>query len=215
MWCLVKDDPTESKRLSAFWSVISIISGLVILLTSSDLPWEDISSTFRCSFQSFKCCQKKTTVEHINENDLNLSYSPTNNQSSRTNKTSISNLPTAPKGINYHIMNTVWDPDYIHSPTSINSQYTSYDSLDQYKSPDNSNIKSFSTLVMIKQKELQNKRLDGANLKNESTSKVNDSVDNMVNWTQQLQEQLRNKKVCETSASSTKQLIHSSNTNDY
>lgn len=43
----------------------------------------------------------------------------------------------------------------------------------------------------------------------EPRSKGKDPVDSMVNWTQQLQEQLKSKNTRETSASSTKQLIHS------
>jgi len=122
---------------------------------------------------------------------------------------------SAPKRMNYHVMNSVWDPEYIPNPTPINAQYNGYRSPDQNKIPENLYIQSFASLAIAKrkQKELENQRVYAVNI-NEPTSKPKDPVDTMVNWTQQLQEQLRNKKPRQTSASSTKQLIHSLNSND-
>jgi hypothetical protein len=113
-------------------------------------------------------------------------------------------------------MNTVWEPEYIRNQTPIKPQYNGYRSPDQTTTFDNTNIQSFATVVMAKQKqkEIDDKRIYAVNI-NEPTAKTKNSVDTMVNWTQQLQEQLRNKKPRETSASSTNQLIHSSNSNNH
>jgi transcriptional regulator NrdR family protein len=113
-------------------------------------------------------------------------------------------------------MNTVWEPEYIRNQTPIKPQYNGYRSPDQTTTFDNTNIQSFATVVMAKQKqkEIDDKRIYAVNI-NEPTAKTKNSVDTMVNWTQQLQEQLRNKKSRETSASSTNQLIHSSNSNNH
>jgi hypothetical protein len=113
-------------------------------------------------------------------------------------------------------MNSVWDPEYIDNQISTKSQYYGYRSPDFIKTPNNANIQSFAAAVVAKQKQKQfeDNRVYAVNI-NEPTSKPKDHVDTMINWTQQLQQQLRNKTARETSAGSTKQLIHSSNSNNY
>jgi hypothetical protein len=121
-----------------------------------------------------------------------------------------------PQGTNYHVMSTVWDPEYKHNQTPITPQYNGYRSPDQNIIPNDSHAQTFAAVVMAKQnqKQFEDNRIYAVNI-NEPKSKTKDPVDTMVNWTQQLQEQLRNKKARETSASSTKQLVHSSDANDY
>jgi hypothetical protein len=176
-----------------------------------------------CSYHRLNCCSKQDDDdgdENMNDKDLRLSDSPTNDHSSGAKQISIPGGGTtaSTKGTNYHVMNTVWDPEHIRNETSLNPQYNGYRSSDQRTTPDNALIQSFTTTVMAQEKQrvLDDKRVYAVNIDEPrtSTSPSKDPVDTMVSWTQQLQEQLKNPKSRETSASSTKQLIHSSNTND-
>ncbi len=173
-------------------------------------------SAIGCSCNCFKCCSKRNDAEHINENDLRLQDSPTNDQNYEIKNLSISDGSSAPTRVSYHVMNSVWDPEYIDNQISTKSQYYGYRSPDFIKTPNNANIQSFAAAVVAKQKQKQfeDNRVYAVNI-NEPTSKPKDHVDTMINWTQQLQQQLRNKTARETSAGSTKQLIHSSNSNNY
>lgn len=84
------------------------------------------------------------------------------------------------------------DPDYMRQKSPTYVQYNGYRSPDHSQIPDMGKNKSNAYVNTT-----------------EPRSKGKDPVDSMVNWTQQLQEQLKTKKPRETSASSTKQLIHS------
>jgi hypothetical protein len=218
---LAKDDPTNGNRLSAFWSVVGVVCSLVFILTLSDLPWKSILNAIGRLFRRFTCCSKQNDDDddgNMNDKNLRLSDSPTNDHSSEGKLISIPGGTTTARGMNYHVMNTVWDPEHIRNETSPNPKYNGYRSSNQRTTPDNALIQSFATTVMAreKQKELDEKRVFAVNINEprKLTSQSKDPVDTMVSWTQQLQEQLRNPKSRETSASSTKQLIHSSNTND-
>ncbi|CAF4611296.1 unnamed protein product [Rotaria sp. Silwood1] len=212
------DDPTQNQRSAAFWSVLGVVTGLVVILTLSDLPWEDIINTIGCKCYRLKCCSKQNDDENNNEKDLHSSDSSINDHNLRIENMSTSDGTQTSNGMNYHVMNTVWNPEHIHNQTSLNFQNNRYRTPDQSTTPDNVLIQSFTaaTLAKQKQKELDDKRIYAVDINEStnSTSKTNDPVNTMVNWTQQLQEQLRNKKARETSASSTKQLIHASNISD-
>jgi len=112
-------------------------------------------------------------------------------------------------------VNTVWDTEYARNQTPTNPQYNGYLSPDQHQTFNNVKIQSYVELTQTKQKPQtpEDKRIYAVNIK-EPTSKTKDPSDTMVNWTQQLQEQLKTKRSRETSASSTKQLVHSTNSND-
>ena len=211
MQILAKVDPKQYDRLAAFWSVLGVVIGLVVLLTLTDLPWEDILTAFGCSWHQSGCCSKPDDPQNINIDDHRLSDSPTNDHSYGTQQIS---MPGGPKGTNYHVMNTVWDTDYVHNQTPSNPQYNGYLSPDQSKTFNKTNIQTIppTNLIKPKQQAFEDKRVYSVNIK-EPTSKTKDPVDTMVNWTHQLQEQLKTKKPRETSASSTKQLIHSTNSN--
>jgi len=213
---LAKPDPTQSQRSAAFWSVFGIVCALVVILTLSDLPWGDIFSAIGCSCNCFKCCSKQNNGEHMNVNDLHVSDSPTNDQNYEIETHSMSYGSSAPTRVSYHVMNSVWDPEYIDNQISSKPQSYGYRSPDVSHTPNNANIQSFTAAVIAKQKQkqIEDNRVYAVNI-NEPISKPKDHVDTMINWTQQLQQQLRNKTARETSASSTKQLIHSSNSNDY
>jgi len=114
-------------------------------------------------------------------------------------------------------MNTVWNPEQLRNETPANPQYNGYRSPDQYTTPDNALIQSFAAVVMAKQKEkeIEDKRVYAVDIveQNNSTSKTRNPADTMVSWTQQLQEQLKNKPR-PTSGNSTKALIQSENTDE-
>jgi hypothetical protein len=166
-----------------------------------------------CSCPNFKCCSK----EKDDENDLRLSDSPANDQNLGRKQMSPNDGIPVSQGKGYQVMNTVWNPELINNQTPRNPQYNGYRSPDQHKSPDNTLIQSFAAVAAAKQKQKEDKRVYAVDIdgSTKSTSKAKDPADTMVSWTQQLQEQLRNKNTRETSASSTKQLIHSSNSNGY
>ncbi|CAF2496182.1 unnamed protein product [Rotaria sp. Silwood2] len=212
------DDPTQSQRSAAFWSVLGVVIGLVIILTLSDLPWENIINTIGCTCYRLKCCSEQNDDENINEKDLHASNSSISDNNLRVKNISTSDGILTSNGTNYHVMNTVWNPEHIHNQTLLNSQNNGYRTLNQSTTPDNVLIQSFTVATMAKQKqkELDDEHIYAVDI-NESTNstlKTKDPINTMVNWTQQLQEQLRNKKTRETSVSSTKQLIHSSNISD-
>lgn len=196
---VAKDDADGGQRFAAFWSVLGVVTGLVVLLTVSDLPWEDILSAIGCSFHRFTCCSKDDDDQtNKNGNDFDISDSTTGvYDTQRGKKLSLPSDMIGSGKANYHVMNTVWDPEYANHQPSNNIQYNGYRSPEQFNSSTNSNIKSYTNVITVQSKE-----------------KSKDSIDAMVNWTQQLQEQLKHKTPRETSASSTKQLIHKTTSND-
>jgi hypothetical protein len=208
-------DPTQNKRTAAFWSVLGIVVGLVVILTLSDLPWEDLLTAIGCSFSCFNCCSKKDDNEKIQEADLRLSDSPINDYSSGTKNTPMAFETPAPKRMNYHVMNTVWNPEDMNNQTRGNPQYNGYRSPIQPKTPDTALQQSSAYVNTVKQNESADKRIYAVNMNEPKQSKAKNPADTMVSWTQQLQEQLKAKKPRETSASSTQQLVHSSNNDDY
>jgi hypothetical protein len=207
---LANDDPTQSQRSAAFWSVFGIVCGLVVLLTLSDLPWDEIASTIGCPWFRFKCCSNDDDEDDdITANNINVTDSPVNGNNFLTMPT------TSTRGMNYHIMNTVWNPEQLHNETPLNPQYNGYQTPDQHTTPNNVLIQSFAAVVMAKHKEkqLDNKRVYAVDIveDNNSTLRTKNPADTMVSWTQQLQEQLKTKQNRPTSASSTKELIESEN----
>ncbi len=118
---------------------------------------------------------------------------------------------TSSKGINYHVMNTIWNPEQLDNETPSNPQYDGYRPPDQNTTPNNILIQSFATSVMAKQKEkeLEEKRVYAVDIieENNSSTRTKTPVGTMMSWTQQLQEQLKTKPTRPTSASSTKELI--------
>ncbi|CAF2040253.1 unnamed protein product [Rotaria magnacalcarata] len=213
-----RTDPTENDRVTAFWSVVGVVAGLVVILALSDLPWGDIIKIIGCSGCRSKSCCKYYDGAKMTEKNLRLSDSPVNDQNIRVKNKSISDGTTPSNEFNYRVMDTVWNPEYIHDQKPSNPQYNGYFSPDQSRTPDNILIQSFAAVTMTKQqqKELEDKRIYAVNIDDStnSTSKTKDPVNTMISWTEQLQEQLRNKKSRETSANSTKQLIPSLNTSD-
>ena len=60
---------------------------------------------------------------------------------------------TTARGMNYHIMNTVWNPEQLRNETPLNPQYNGYRSPDQHTTPDNVLIQSFANVIMAKHKQ--------------------------------------------------------------
>jgi hypothetical protein len=151
------------------------------------------------------CCSKENDPQYIDANDHGLSNSPTTDQPGGL---------SAPNKMNYHVMNTVWDAEYAHNQTPTNPQYNGYNSPDPHQMFNNAKIQSYITLTQPKQNQnsSEDKPVYAVNSK-EPISKTKDPMNTMATWTQQIQEQLKSKRARETSASSTKQLIHSTNSN--
>ncbi|CAF0757325.1 unnamed protein product [Rotaria sordida] len=208
-------DPTKNQRSAAFWTVFGVVCCLVVLLTLSDLPWDEISASIECPWYRFKCCLNHDD-DDIDMNNFRLPDSPTNENNLIIKQ--IIMPGTTNKGINYHIMNTVWNPEQLRNEIPSNPQSNGYRSLDQSKTPDNTHIRSFASVFMAKQKqkELEQKRIYAVDIneQNNSTLKTKDPVETMISWTQQLQQQLKSKQSRPTSASSTKELIQMKDTNE-
>jgi hypothetical protein len=116
--------------------------------------------------------------------------------------------------MNYHVMNTIWNPDQLHGETPTNPQYNGYQTPDLRTTPNDVHIQSFAAVVVAKHKakEIEQNRVYAVDIvpsEASSASKAKDPVDTMVSWTQQLQDQLKNKSTRPTSGSSTKELIES------
>lgn len=182
-------DPTAGDRKTAFWSVLGVVIGLIVFLTLSDLPWEDIISALGCSFHCFGCCPSKNKEEDSNENDLDQTDSPIVYEGYGGKKLSLPDETSAPRTTNYQIMNTTWTPEY------TNNRFNS--------SKASSPVSSFQ----------QNQQVYAVNV-NQPKSRSNDSVDAMANWSKQLQHQLKNPRPHQSSADSTKQLIHKTYSSD-
>ena len=207
---LAQDDPTESKRLAAFWAIFSIVVGLVALLTLSDLPWRHMMTAIGHSFYLSKCSEQSDN-ENADEKDLRASNSTFNEPDLGVAHLSLSDGVTIPKRIHYNVMNTVWNPEKISHQTPANDQHNRYCSPKQNTAPDRVLIQSFAA-VMTKEKqgELEDKSVHHVN-QNKSTNlvtKTKDPVHTMVSLAQQLQEQLKDKRFGETSS------LNSSKTND-
>ncbi|CAF3359824.1 unnamed protein product [Rotaria socialis] len=198
-------DPTKNQRSAAFWTVFGIVGSLVVLLTLSDLPWDEISTAIGCPWYRFKCCSNHDVgdedEDEINVNNLRSTDSPINENNLLTKKI----IPPGAKttGTNYHVMDVVWNPE--HLP-------------DESKTPNNVGIQSFATAFIAKQKEKksQEKCIYAADIveQNNSTSKMKNSADTMISWTQQLQEQLKSKQSRPISASSTRELIQTDHSDE-
>jgi hypothetical protein len=212
---LATDDPTQSQRSAAFWSVFGVVCSLVALLTLSDLPWDEMATTIGCPWYRFKCCSHDDD-DDIDVNNFRLTDSPTNDNNSIPNQPKMTG--GASKGMNYHIMNTVWNPEQLRAETPSNPQYNGYRSPDQHTTPDNALIQSFAAVVMAKhiEKEIEDKRVYAVDIvePNNPTAKAKTPADTMVSWTQQLQEQFKNKQTRPTSENSTQALIQSEYTDD-
>lgn len=187
---------------------------LVALLTISDLPWDDIARTVGCPWFRFKCCTHAAEEDDdFDGRQFNLSDSPTS-----PDQSVVTMSKTSTKGQNYHVMNTVWNPEQIRrDPTVSTSQpWNGVRSPDQRTTPDNVLIQSFAAAVIEKQKQkqLENKRVYAVDI-NENRDRSSNPTETMVSWPQQLQEQLKSKSAArENSASSTRQLMPASNVTD-
>lgn len=206
------DDPTRSQRSAAFWSVFGVVCGLVVLLTLSDLPWDEIARVIGCPWYRLKCCSNH---DEDDEPEINRIPSADSAHNLLTNQVIVSNNSSS-KGINYQVMNTVWNPDQLHTENPTNPQYiNSPPSVpDQQTTPNNALIQSFAAVVLAKHKakEIEDKRVYAVDIiesHKEEAEKHRTPAETMVSWTQQLQEQLKQKSTRPTSGSSTKGLIQS------
>ncbi|UJR24969.1 hypothetical protein I4U23_006333 [Adineta vaga] len=204
--CDLNQDPRQNERAAAFWAVLGVIISLVMILTFSDLPWTDIMTSIGCNSQRFNCCAKKNLDDDMNDNTFRISNTPSNDNDYARKSMSVNDGSMPSKGPGYQVRNTVWTPEYENNQMPSHAQYNGY------RSPDNGNMQSFAA-NKPKGDVMDDKRIYAVDIhqSTKAVSKTNDPADTMVSWTQQLQEQLRNKKGRESSASSTKQLIHSSN----
>lgn len=156
-----------------------------------------MSNYIGCPWYRFKCCSGDDDDEDnsINANHLHVAESPVNESNLVSNQTS---MPTVTAGgTNYHVLNTIWNPEHLPHEVSSNSQENGYRLPDKSKTPDNALIKSFASVFIAKQKEKESveKRVYAVDIveHDNSTSPTKSALDTMVTWTQQLQEQLKPK----------------------
>ncbi|CAF4043699.1 unnamed protein product [Rotaria magnacalcarata] len=98
-----RTDPTENDRATAFWSVVGVVAGLVVILALSDLPWGDIIKIIGCSGCRSKSCCKYYDGAKMTEKNLRLSDSPVNDQNIRVKNKSISDGTTPSNEFNYRL----------------------------------------------------------------------------------------------------------------
>lgn len=208
----MKKDPGESQRLAAFWSVLGVVCSLVVLLTISDLPWDDIGHNLGCPWFSCRCCSKANPAEIDNLDNADFQAPETPVPMNNEDFVTVSREQN--KGVNYQVMNTIWNPDRIRREITSNPSRYGARSPDQSVTPDNILIKSFAAAVVEKQRQKRVPQVDPGPIPENAQERVQSPVENMVNWTQQLQEQLKSDSNRENSASSTKKLISPSNKTD-
>lgn len=217
-------DPTKSQRSAAFWTVFGVVCSLVALLTLSDLPWDEIYTAIGCPWYRLKCCCNRTADnidDDEDDDDDNNGNNPDLTDSTTNANNSVQKQIVVPgakaKGINYRIMNTVWNPEHLPNENPSNYQSNGYHALNQTQTPNNALIQSFASVFIAKQKakKLEEKRIYAVDIaeQNESTLKNKNPTDTMVSWTQQLQDRLKNKPSTPLSASSTRELIETHETN--
>lgn len=210
---LAKDDPTQSQRSAAFWSVFGVVCSLVALLTISDLPWEDIGAALGCPWYNVKCCAKGNANDE-DQLDMDRAHYPGDNDTSRFEPQLATTSKPSNRGMNYHVMNTVWNPEHLRPETSTNG----FHSPNQSTTPDNVLIQSFAAAMIEKrkQKQLEEKRVYAVNLQPtdnvtaaaaSKTDRTTNPTETMISWTQQLQEQLKSRSIRQASANSTRDLI--------
>ena len=198
--------------------MFGVVCGLVALLTISDLPWEDIATTIGCSSSRFQCCSKRNDNDDLDDQEVDGAHPRSSDLAANENPSVRRSAPLpiiAAKGTNYHVMDTVWNPDHLRSDTPAEPHSTGVRSPDQRTTPTNVLIQSFTAAVLEKQKqqELDERRVFAVNIgqtENTTSKSTSNQAETMVSWTRQLQEQLKNKNTRETtSASSNRELIHS------
>ncbi|CAF1025493.1 unnamed protein product [Didymodactylos carnosus] len=159
------DDALQGQRRAAFLAVLGVVVGLVGILTLSDLPWSDIARYFRCPWISCRCISGNSG--DVDEDD-EISMNGENEQQTTAQIQKLKNT-------NYHVMDTVWNPDslveinhdeIVEARASVlQSRYNGYISpppraetriSNNVTSPDNQLIKSFAAIV-AKQQEKKNK----------------------------------------------------------
>lgn len=151
------------------------------------------------------CSSSKSTLKQNVDTNMTDKYlhSSINEDNQQEKKQSSSQITLASNQISDHTTNRVWKPEYVHNQTLSTPTYDGDYSPDQTRTPDS----------MITQ---EDNFIDATetNESMSSTLKNKDPVRAMINWTEKLQEELRNKKPRETSASSTKGLIPQTNASD-
>ena len=153
----------------------------MFLLTVSDLPWTSILSAMGCTC---KCCSEHNDRKQIEKIATHLSHSPGAGGGDNPGG-------AAEKGMNYHVRTALWNPDQPKSGTPVKTEY------DRYHSPPiHTNIHFVPDAALTQ-----------ANPDNAGKNDGKDSVDTMVGWTRQLQDQLRNKSPGVTSSNSVRPLI--------
>jgi hypothetical protein len=171
--------------------VVGVVSGLVVLLTISDLPWESIFVTMGCSC---RCGSEPNDRKQIQQIATQLSNSPGSDQQSSPDGITA-------KGMNYHVRTAIWNPNQPTLGTPVKTEYDGYQSP-----PIRTNIHSMADVVLAKQKQSASDE-KGAQAVNATEPTGKQSVDSMFNWTRQLQDQLRNNSPGATSSNSVQPLI--------
>ncbi|CAF1112148.1 unnamed protein product [Adineta ricciae] len=211
-----KVDTTKGQRSAAFWSVFGVVCGLVVLLTLSDLPWDDICSAIGCPWYRFKCCSDD---DGDDDDEVHMNNSNPPDKEHPTVKEQVSIAGKTGKSVNYHVMNAVWNPEQLQSDTTGNAQVSGLITPNQQTTPNNVLIQSFAAVVLAKQRqnELEEKRVYAVDIlpQGDLPAAQKRPVDTMMTWTQQLQEQLKNKQSRPTSTDSSKELVHSEVKDEY
>lgn len=160
-----------------------------------------------CPWWNCKCCSKGNADEDTTI-EFDGTHYPDNTDAMRQDPTQMGISRTPNKGVNYHVMSTVWNPEHLRPETSANG----FRSPDQHTTPDNALIQSFAANLIEKrkQKQMEEKRVYAVNIhpsNSSETERSSNPTDTMVSWTQQLQEQLKSRSIRQASASSKKELI--------
>ena len=188
-----------------------MVCSIIILLSLSDLPWEDVLIISGCSPTIFKCCEKNLDEEKMIKNALQIStIGP------ETSPDTVKSVPmrqeNGPTNIKYHVLTKIWG---ISAPSSTTTPH-----YDGYVSPmakadhDHNINKSTNDDPTQQSDEIRNinETIDRMHtltpietIQSPTTTVV--TSDSLFDWTKQIQYELRKTSSRQTSADSKQQLI--------
>lgn len=182
-------NPDEKNRLAAFWSVMSVVSVILLLLTLSDVPWHKIISRVSFLSRKFECCSSVENEEKMVRKAIAKSQMPDSTSYQGITKVSIGS-GFAAKTVNCHVISTVWKP--------ADGKSDKFDNLENVKSV--TPVTRITTIDgLTEDDEKQTSRTSFQSMESSRPSEYDSFA-----WTRQIKETLRNQSTQDSSSNSTK-----------
>lgn len=113
IFCLELENPKARDRVIAFWCVVGFACAAIVLLTITDLPFEDLCLVLGCSTKCFRCSSSTSPVEKVETKRVDLSNFRPNVAHSGVSPSSIPEETTVgqQQPSNYQMMCKVWNSE--------------------------------------------------------------------------------------------------------